>query len=164
MTPTNSYATDGMILCAMNDPSGRRGIWVRFPNEPEVARTTVKPTVVEIFAGREGDDVQLRLALGDVVTHEELDKLARCLLVGAANCEDFVEDPETGGLYPPDRVPAEIREHAYVKGAADVLRDVLKLIDAGKSITDIRQIVDGSRKSMLNPLAGLFVIGGDSSE
>lgn len=61
---------DGWILCSMNDPSGRRGLWFRVSEDS---------TCVEICAGREGDDLYLTLSAGEAITLSDLAKLIDAL-------------------------------------------------------------------------------------
>lgn len=70
----------GYVLAAMNDPSGRRGIWYRESPVDEGARPLTK---VEICGGREGDDCYISLAIGDVVSPDTLRSLEQILSRGA---------------------------------------------------------------------------------
>ena len=56
----------------MHDPAGRRGIWYR-----------ESPGVVELCAGRDGDDAYVRIAVGDTVSPEDVGAVLDCLAVGA---------------------------------------------------------------------------------
>lgn len=56
----------GWILCAMNDPTGRRGIWFR-----------ETPEAVELCSGREGDDSFVSIALAEPERSHLLAVLAR---------------------------------------------------------------------------------------
>jgi hypothetical protein len=70
----------GYILAAMNDPSGRRGIWYRESPVDEGARPLTK---IEICGGRGGDDCYISLAIGDVVSPDTLRSLEQILSRGA---------------------------------------------------------------------------------
>lgn len=63
----------GWILCAMNDSTGRRGVWYRKNSETEI----------ELCGGREGDDEYIKLTL----TPKEVHDLESVLCVGAWMCE-----------------------------------------------------------------------------
>lgn len=62
----------GWRCASMHDPAGRRGIWFR-----------ESPGVVELCAGREGDDWYARIAVGDTVSREQVASLLDCVAVGA---------------------------------------------------------------------------------
>lgn len=55
----------GWVLAVRDDPSGRRGFWYR--ETVEDGRH-----VLELCAGREGDDVYVRLVEGESITVEQL--------------------------------------------------------------------------------------------
>lgn len=125
---------NGLFLCAMNDEDGRRGIWVRFPENPNLDPDTQYPTAVEIRAGREGSDYGVVIGVGDTITEKNLRQLFLCLMSGASQCRDFVEDPETGGLYargctPTDRLAEEKRITALEeeRDKATAERDKIRL-------------------------------------
>lgn len=58
--------------CSMHDPTERRGIWWRVIGD-----------TLEIRAGREGDDVAVRLTVGNVLSQKQLRAIDDCLSVGA---------------------------------------------------------------------------------
>lgn len=62
----------GFTCAAMNDPTGRRGIWFRVLDDG-----------IEIRAGREGDDVHVILRDGRVLTREQRLELQAALETGA---------------------------------------------------------------------------------
>lgn len=80
------------------DQPQRRALWVRFvhahkPYAYEFASADV-PRVVELRAGREGDDIRLSLREGDVLTAKTLDKLVDVLLTmrwGLSDLYDLTE-------------------------------------------------------------------------
>ncbi len=69
----------GWRLVAMNDPAGRRGVWIR-----ETATRKGAPLALEVCGGREGDDAYVRLAAGDTLDAAALRALAECLGHNAA--------------------------------------------------------------------------------
>jgi hypothetical protein len=78
----------GWRLCAMNDKTGRRGIWYRVPPTQDV--TPGGPiTQLEVCAGREGDDCYVELKVGQVLTREDLYQLMDCLRTGAWMVESY---------------------------------------------------------------------------
>lgn len=77
-------------LCAMNDPSGRRGIWYRvLPRDRLDAERDAVVTgrdgfdTLELCAGREGDDSYARIAVGEVITRETMMAIESVLATGA---------------------------------------------------------------------------------
>lgn len=62
----------GWQCASMHDPAGRRGIWFR-----------ESAGVVELCAGREGDDWYARLAVGDTLSGAQIAAILECLSVGA---------------------------------------------------------------------------------
>ena len=68
----------GWLLCAMNDPSGRRGIWMRrhYNEAKELVR-------LDLCAGREGDDDFCSIAVGEPVSAKALRELEGAMLTGA---------------------------------------------------------------------------------
>lgn len=69
------YEQPGWELCAMHDPAGRRGLWARFSSGPDSI-----PSVIEICAGREGDDAYVRIEQGKALTEEQMYWLQDALL------------------------------------------------------------------------------------
>lgn len=67
----------GFTCAAMNDPTGRRGIWFRTLDDG-----------IEIRAGREGDDVHVILRDGHVMTREQRLELQAALGTGAWMLEE----------------------------------------------------------------------------
>lgn len=92
----------GMSCVSMHDPTGRRGIWYRTETTPTICTRTLvtsegqRPikstypavTKVEIVAGREGDDEEVTLCVGDTITLEMLYRLEGCLRIGAWMLEE----------------------------------------------------------------------------
>lgn len=88
----------GMSCVSMHDPTGRRGIWYRTETTPtptptsdgqrSVTSTYPAVTKVEIVAGREGDDEEVTLRVGDTITLEMLHHLEGCLRIGAWMLEE----------------------------------------------------------------------------
>lgn len=72
----------GYILAAMNDPSGRRGIWYRQADRSDP---------IDICGGREGDDAHVTLKIGDVITPRMLFDLEDILSRGAWMVEEQKE-------------------------------------------------------------------------
>lgn len=68
-------------LVAMHDPAGRRGVWYR--EIPATTADPLTPRVVEVCAGRVGEDDYVRLVAGAVLTPADLRRLAGCLRTGA---------------------------------------------------------------------------------
>lgn len=64
----------GYVLAAMNDPSGRRGIWYR---------QTDRNTPLEICGGREGDDAYVKMTIGEAITPRMLFEVEDILSRGA---------------------------------------------------------------------------------
>jgi hypothetical protein len=58
-------------LVAMNDTSGRRGLWLSYDRDLGT---------LAVCAGREGDDAFVRLSAGDVLDEEKLSAIADVLL------------------------------------------------------------------------------------
>lgn len=85
----------GMSCVSMHDPTGRRGIWYRTETTPTPtptargrSRRPLAVTKVEIVAGREGDDEEVTLRVGDTITLEMLHRLEGCLRIGAWMLEE----------------------------------------------------------------------------
>lgn len=92
---TTGTATDPLPweLVAMHDPAGRRGVWYReshaLPGDP------LTPRVIEVCAGREGDDEYVRITAGVPLSHADLRRLAGCFRLGAMMAIDGdVQAPE----------------------------------------------------------------------
>lgn len=67
---------EGAIPLAMHDPDDRRGLWARVVGNDDASITVpLRPTEIELFAGREGDDAYVKLSMGDVLTPETMEKL-----------------------------------------------------------------------------------------
>lgn len=64
--------------CSMHDPAGRRGIWYRYHNG-----------ILQIRAGREGDDEEIDLEVGRILTQLDLDKISGALDSGGQMQEDY---------------------------------------------------------------------------
>lgn len=80
--------------CSMHDPAGRRGIWY-----------TVRDGVFYLCAGREGDDAEVSLKPGQVVTEEKIILLCQSLDYGAYMQEEHGPDAETPRRF----LPASMR-------------------------------------------------------
>lgn len=79
----------GWVLCAMNDESHRRGVWMRTTQDP----VTKFITKLEVCAGREGDDWYVSLEPGEV-TVRQLYNLEECLNMGAAMVRWYYQPPK----------------------------------------------------------------------
>ena len=80
-----------MSCVSMHDPTGRRGIWYRTETTPMPTpdgSTYPAVTKVEIVAGREGDDEEVTMRVGDTITLEMLHRLEGCLRIGAWMLEE----------------------------------------------------------------------------
>jgi len=75
---------DGWILVALNDPTGRRGIWMRPLWLDDPAHNVRTLMVLELCAGREGDDAYTAFSNPS----EELHGLFECLDIGRWMLED----------------------------------------------------------------------------
>ena len=63
----------GWNLVAMHDPAGRRGIWMRHNEDKQT---------VEICAGREGDDMYIKLTSHTFVSPADIQMLQQIMLAG----------------------------------------------------------------------------------
>ncbi len=61
------------------DAVGRRGLWMRTTSPPGDSVTPLRPTLVELCSGREGDDSYVALRVGAVLTEEMLSDLDEVL-------------------------------------------------------------------------------------
>ena len=66
-----THTKDGMNCVAMHDPVGRRGLWFK----------RVSDDAISVRAGREGDDAEAIITIGDTITREQLASLAECFEV-----------------------------------------------------------------------------------
>lgn len=72
---------EGVIPLAMHDPDERRGLWARIvANDDAGATVPLRPTEIQLFAGREGDDAYVKLSVGDVLTPETMEKLGGVII------------------------------------------------------------------------------------
>lgn len=76
----------GWRLAAMNDSTGRRGIWYRFD--------LTNPTSIEICGGREGDDFYVRFVVGQEVAKDTIESVRGILDTGA-----WMVDSQNDGGY-----------------------------------------------------------------
>lgn len=72
-----SYRDDNTITCiAMHDPSRRRGLWFRV-----IRGDAGEPVAVRLYAGREGDDCDVVLAVGYPIDSRKLREVLDVLSV-----------------------------------------------------------------------------------
>lgn len=81
----------GWELAAMNDPTGRRGIWVRETRDPLVPGRVL---ALEICAGREGDDVYLGLRPGEVIDPQTFGELVAAFDLGTWCVREHYTPPD----------------------------------------------------------------------
>jgi hypothetical protein len=76
-----SPESEHYVLAAMNDPSGRRGIWYR-------CRTDGNRRTLELRGGREGDDVYVKIVEGLPIERDDLQRIADVLSRAAQQAQD----------------------------------------------------------------------------
>jgi hypothetical protein len=100
----NRFTNEGWILAAMNDKSGRRGIWYK----------PFKDGCVEVCGGREGDDNYVKLEVGQTLTEEDIKALDDILCRNAFRIDLRVEDGELDCHFLEDGRVGKIFDKGYL--------------------------------------------------
>ncbi len=119
--------SEGYVCSSMQDPAGRRGIWFR--TEPVPAAEIPMVKVLEICAGREGDDEYVKLELGGRITSDILMRLTEILDMGRWNLELAQEAAQDAGLPVPG-----INVYASSSRGARTMRRLIKSERKRKSL------------------------------
>ncbi len=86
------YLPNDFLRITPLDRAGRRALWMRAPPlseaSPPLGDSWPDGSVIELRSGREGDDAEVTIRAGDVVTRETLVKLAEVLLRARTALED----------------------------------------------------------------------------
>lgn len=77
----------GWYLAVRDDPSRRRGIWIK-----ETRGEGGRIVQVELCAGREGDDAYVQIVDGQAPTARDLHDLVDCIECGRAPEIDYEEE------------------------------------------------------------------------
>lgn len=149
--PDGSYDVRGernWKLVAMNDVTGRRGLWYR-----ETTDTVNNKRMIELCAGREGDDIDLAFVEGDVITAgHTLARLARCLEAGAQDIGWRAKmDVETGGIHvagTPSELDTDVPENQlHERQYAALFTAVRAVLKRERAVERIVLDADDSRPS-----------------
>lgn len=74
------YLSNEFLRLTPLDQAGRRALWMRFPPASADHHSESDGSLVELRSGREGDDAQVLLKEGDVLTKEMIVDLVSVLL------------------------------------------------------------------------------------
>jgi len=87
----NGFPEKGFEQITPFDSTERRALWMRCDPPAEDSMAAVDLKSIELRAGREGDDTQVILRVGETITEKLLCELAEAMHRGKDASEDFVE-------------------------------------------------------------------------